>query len=275
MLHKASIPPFPETFWERWGGYDPKNASVSIQTLVRKVARRYQLNVGTIVVTFMAMPNPGRVELHNGNDFFVELNSNLKDQPRTISAVLGHEVAHIFLHKHGLGFPETLDNEVLTDVASAMYGFGALMLDQFVQTETRNQLPDGRVQITTHERAMGYLTPDELGWLLAKSDFDVGGQLDSRAARSVGKRGRDMVRTEATTPPLASSMWRRWMYEIRRWWAEWRGLNELYDESVPYAFGDGKVTFRCPTCTQKMRLPVRKELTATCPCCRRSLACST
>ena len=274
LIHTADLE-LPGTFWERWGGYDPADATLSVQKLVRKVARLYGLEVRTIVVTFMTMPDPGRVELHDGNDFFVEINADLKDQPRTIAAVLGHEVAHIFLHRRGLGYEDTLENEVLTDVTAALFGFGALMLDNFVQTETRHTLPDGRVQITRHERCMGYLTPDELGWLLAKAEFDVGGQLESGAARRVGKQGRDMARAERETPPFSSPLWRRWWYLVQRWWAETRELDQAFDAVESYAFGGGRVTFRCPRCAQKMRLPLRKEVTATCPCCGAKWSCST
>ena len=176
-----------------------------------------------------------------------------------------------------------LFRSILTDTTSALYGFGALVLDSFVQTEEHVGLG---VHQTTSESYYGYLTPDELGWLLARvtangsqsaQDWfnrvsDVKGRLESPAARRVWTEGQELALEEATNPPLGTRAFGRWwMYLLSRWWAELREVNQSFRAGLAYAFGGGRVTFQCFRCTQKLRLPVRKKVVATCGNCGDSM----
>jgi hypothetical protein len=64
------------------------------------------------------------VELSQSNEFFVELQSQHRFAAKAIAAILAHEVAHIFLHRCGVRFPDEFENEVLTDTTAVYVGFG-------------------------------------------------------------------------------------------------------------------------------------------------------
>ena len=78
-------------------------------------------------------------------------------------------------------------------------------------------------------------------------------------------------------PPLRiAPLWERLLYALRAWYA---GLvrtadAELFEDAL-YAVGAERVSFRCPQCTQPMRLPRRKRLTAKCPTCEHRVECAT
>jgi hypothetical protein len=129
-IRDGRLPPLPAEPWRGWRDYDSRDAVVSVQHMARRISEVYRLDVGVITVTFLPnLGSLGRVELHGGRDFFVELDFSLRDHSRNLAATLGHEIAHIFLEKNGLAFESTAQTECLTDTAAALYGFGVLMAD--------------------------------------------------------------------------------------------------------------------------------------------------
>lgn len=276
-IKRGTLPPPSPHPWGGWTDYDAKEPILSVQRLARRIAEVFGLDVGTIVVSFHDNVDfAGRVELGSSRDFFVEVHAQYRAQPRVIAAVLGHEVAHIFLHRRRLALAETLPNEILTDTTAALYGFGALMADTFEVSETREQLVNA-VRITRREQALGYLTPDELGYVLTRSGFArIEDYLRSAAARDALQQGRTQAELELATPPLAlASWWSRLGYRLRRAWAGWRRLREELSHHTPYAFQEGRIAFRCPHCCQGMRLPLRQKLIARCPSCELEVPCDT
>jgi hypothetical protein len=125
-------------------------------------------------------------------------------------------------------------------------------------------------------RHLGYLTPDEMGYVLTRSGFGEVATLESPAARRALVIGRSRARAELTCPPLGGAPWWAWvMYRLRRWWAEvWRHARELNEHDC-YRLQIGKVLFRCTQCCQALRVPTRMNITATCPRCRTELRCET
>ena len=255
--------------WKGWMQYERRDPVISIQRLAREIARAYKLRLGTILVSLRSgLPVPGRVELGSGDDFLVEIDRNFAGRPRVLSAILAHEVAHIFLHRHRLRQPETLADEILTDTAAVLYGFGALMLDTYVVSETHLPVPGG-TQIHRSERKLGYLTPDEYGYLLSHFDFSVPpGELESAAAQKALSFGQHRARRERASPPLASAepiaaFRYRWHRSLSR--LGWDTSHERH--RYGYSLSAGSVTFRCMLCTQQIRVPTRKTLRVCCPTC--------
>lgn len=272
----AELPAPSGTLWAGWRDYDTQRPTRSAQTMAREIARVYRLKVGTLVVTFRSdLDVPGRVELGPGDDFFVEVHSDLKTKPRQMAAVLAHEVAHIFLHHHRLRLPDTLDDEILTDTTALIYGFGGLMLDTYVVVETVRQVGD-MTQTTRHERKLGYLSPDEYGYLLQKRGmFDAFDALSGDAARGAYEEGTGRHLRDLGPPLQSAGPGQRLLYWMRGLWARWFKRHRDLDEDDDYAFARGRVTFRCPTCAQRLRLPLGKTVVATCGRCKEAHPCKT
>jgi len=190
-IRSGRLPAPPTEPWKGWLEYDPRDAVVSVQRVARSIAEVYHLDVGLITVTFVnELGSAGRVELHGGRDFFVELDASLRTSSRDLAATLGHEVAHIFLEKHGLRFATIDETEILTDTTAAMYGFGVLMADTYTVTKTYRPVAGG-TEITTKTRGMGYLSPDEFAYVVTRSGtagaFE---RLTSKAAKGAFRKGR-------------------------------------------------------------------------------------
>lgn len=252
---------------------------LAVQTLARRIAEIYSLDVGTIVVTFLRDMKPaGRVELGGAadRDFFVEVRSEFQTQPKILAAILGHEIGHIFLHHHRLHPPPSQFAEILTDTVAVLYGFGPAMADTFVVTE-KTEVHAGRLRTSRVEHHMGYLTPEEMGFALVRAGFGaIENSLESDAARSAFLLGRQRASLELSTPPLRrAGLWERLLYRALRWWTDLtRTRNELTSTGL-YALEPGRVQFRCILCCQAVRVPTGKRLTATCPRCRTAMPCAT
>lgn len=119
------------------------------------VVRALRLPDARMVVSFRPMRDAATVELAAGPEYFVEVNDRFRVHRRDLAAALAHEVTHVLLHRLDLGFPATADNEILTDTAAAFLGSGWLLLDAY------------REDAMGHQK-LGYLTPEEFGYVLAR-----------------------------------------------------------------------------------------------------------
>lgn len=278
-IKRGQLPPPSGQVWDGWRGFPVGDPIIGVQHLAKRIASVYSLQVGLVLVSFLEqMKEAGRIELGSRaqDEFHVELRSEFKTKPRVLSAILAHELAHVFLHRHGLPTGGSLAAEIITDTTAVIYGFGALMADTYVVTETREAVAEGTL-VRRSEQHLGYLTPDEMGYALTRAGFGaVDQRLESHAARRALEIGRARAGRELTCPPLRSSHpLRAWWYRVLRWWA---ALRDLRDEIAPlalYGFQPGKVVFRCTVCCQGIRLPTRARVTATCPRCETELPCDT
>ncbi|MFO0552406.1 MAG: hypothetical protein U0271_28720 [Polyangiaceae bacterium] len=256
-LENGRLPAAPTSAFDALHTYDPEEQVVSVQRLARQVAEQYGLKVGTIVVTFRQLKVPAQVELGDSMDFFVEVDKSLAEHPSDLAAALGHEVAHIFLHRHGVRLPETADNEVLTDATACLYGFAHLLA--------------GTYRVDKHQtRALGYMTTEEIGYLLERAKLPLPVLDDElpRAALAVGRRlaEREMRAAPLQTATLLSRLHYLWSSQRAQGEAE-LGLTDHV------AVGAERVAFRCPHCSQGVRIPRKKKLVATCPACKAKLPC--
>lgn len=278
-IKRGQLPPPSGQVWDGWRGFPVADPVIGVQHLAKRIAGVYSLQVGLVLVSFLdQLQEAGRIELGSRaqDEFHVELRSEFKTRPRVLSAILAHELAHVFLHRHGLPTGGSLAAEIVTDTTAVIYGFGALMADTIVVTETREAVPQGTL-IRRAEQHFGYLTPDEMGYALTRSGFGaVDDRLESPAARRALAIGRDRARRELSCPPLRSaSRLRAWWYRVVRWWATLRALRDEIAPLAVYGFQPGKVVFRCTVCCQGIRVPLRARLTATCPRCETELPCET
>jgi hypothetical protein len=228
-----------------------------------------------MIVSFREMRHAGNIELAAGPEYFIELNSRFKTHRRDIGAALAHEVTHVYLHRLDLTFPGTRANEILTDTAAAYLGAGWLLLDAYRQDSVSSQ-------------KLGYLTPEEFGYVLAKRaiafDEDPSPWFTSPQGYTAYTKGRAQALRDAQRPPLTTAGWtgRHRYAKERRYAMENPGRAAAHHPdagSSAYAFEHGpdglRVSFPCPTCHQRIRVPVRGRVRARCGLCRTVLECDT
>ncbi|MER6620578.1 hypothetical protein [Streptomyces sp. NPDC000931] len=250
---------------------DTDDLHLGAQRVARELVRHYRLPDARLIVGFRGMTHAASVELAAGPEYFVELNDRFRTHRRDIGAALAHEVAHVYLHRLDLSFPGTRENEILTDTVATYLGAGWLLLDAFRQDGASSQ-------------KLGYLTPEEFGYVLAKRALLFGEDpsvwFTSAQAYTAYTEGLALARRDEQQPPLVSAGWAgRRRYARDRRHAEDRRVSAGRPD-VPYSFtpaehGSLRVAFPCPTCHQRIRVPVRGRVRARCGLCRTVLECDT
>ncbi|MFI1567378.1 hypothetical protein ACH4ZX_30760 [Streptomyces sp. NPDC020490] len=245
---------------------DTDDLYLGAQRVAREMVRHFRLPDARLVVSFREMTHAANVELAAGPEYFVELNGRFRTHRRDIGAALAHEVTHVYLHRLDLSFPSTAENEILTDTVAAYLGAGWLLLDAYREDSVSSQ-------------KLGYLTPEEFGYVLAKRALvfheDPSVWFTSPQAYTAYVRGMAEARRDEQQPPLTGAGWAG-----RRRYARDRRHAPGPQPGVGYAFSpDGggrlRVSFPCPTCQQRIRVPVRGRVRARCSLCRTVLECDT
>jgi hypothetical protein len=233
------------------------------QRVARVMVQHFRLPDARMVVGFRDMVHAGNVELAAGPEYFIELHSRFRTDRRDVGAALAHEVMHVYLHRLGLEFPGTRDNEILTDTATTFLGAGWLLLDAYREEAA---IRGERLMMSAYK--LGYLTPEEFGYVLAKRARVFGDDIEpwfrSAQARDAYRAGAARASQDLRRAPLAAAGWAA----RRRYAKDRRALASGPD----YAF-DGppsalRVSFACPVCFQRLRLPCRGRLRARCTLCR-------
>ncbi len=238
-----------------------------VQRVAREMVRHFRLPDARMIVGFREMTNAANVELTAGPEYFLELNDRFRTHRRDIDAALAHEVTHVYLHRLDLSFPGTRDNEILTDTAATYLGAGWLLLDAYREDGASSQ-------------KLGYLTPEEFGYVLAKRALAFGEAPEtwftSAQAYTAYTKGLARARRDERQPPLAAAGWA----DRRRYAKDRRHAREhgVRPAGAAYAFtpdGPGalRVSFPCPTCFQRIRVPARGRVRARCTLCRTVLEC--
>jgi hypothetical protein len=243
------------------------------QRVAKVIVRHYRLPDARMVVSFRDMVHAGSVELAAGPEYFVELHSRFRTDRRDVGAVLAHEVMHVYLHRLGLGFPGVRENEILTDTAAAYLGAGWLLLDSY-----RQEPAAVGERVTMTATKLGYLTPEEFGYVLAKRAVvfgdDIEPWLTSVQARDAYRVGLARARADRRRPPLLGSNWadRRRYARDRRAGSAAPAAGYAFEGQGP---GPKRVLFACPTCHQRIRVQVRGKVRARCGLCHTVLECDT
>lgn len=266
-IFDTSVPPSDVAF------SDSEDLYTGVQRVARVMVQQFRLPDARMIVSFREMEHAAHVELATGPEYFIELNARFKQHRRDIGAALAHEVMHVYLHRLGLAFHGTRDNEILTDTATTYLGAGWLLLDAFRQDQLSSQ-------------KLGYLTPEEFGYVLAKraAVFGEGPEVwfTSPQAYEAYLSGSGLARSDETRPPLATSGWAgRRRYTRDRRYALGHPRSTPYPpdaDAYSYTFESRsplRVSFPCPTCQQRIRVPVRGKMRARCGLCRSVLDCDT
>ncbi|WP_406345056.1 hypothetical protein [Streptomyces sp. NBC_00648] len=243
---------------------DHDDLHLGAQRVARALVQHLHLPDARMIVGFREMQHAASVELAAGPEYFIELNDRFRRHRRDIGAALAHEITHVLLHRLGLEFPGTRDNEILTDTATTYLGAGWLLLDAFREDGVSSQ-------------KLGYLTPEEFGYVLAKRAAVFGEDpspwFTSPQAYPAYQAGLARARRDEQQPPLVAAGWAG----RRRYARDRRGARG--SAGAPYSFeGEGsslRVCFSCPTCGQRNRVGVRGRVRVRCGVCRTVLTCDT
>lgn len=248
---------------------DHDDLYLGAQRVAHELVQHFRLPDARMIVSFREMHHAANVELAAGPEYFIELNDRFRTHRRDIGAALAHEIMHVYLHRLDLWFPGTRDNEILTDTATTYLGAGWLLLDAFREDGASSQ-------------KLGYLTPEEFGYVLAKRSLVFGEDpstwFTSPQAYTAYTKGMARARHDEQQPPLTAAGWAG----RRRYAKDRRHAQDHHDRpvGVPYDFtpdshGPLRVSFPCPTCHQRIRVPVRGRVRARCALCRTVLECDT
>lgn len=250
---------------------DQDDLHLGAQRVARALVQHLRLPDARMIVSFREMDHAASVELAAGPEYFIELNDRFRTHRRDIGAALAHEIMHVLLHRIDLSFPGTRDNEILTDTATTYLGAGWLLLDAFREDSVSSQ-------------KLGYLTPEEFGYVLAKRaiafDEDPSPWFTSPQGYTAYTSGRTQALRDTQQPPLKTAGWTGHLRyaKDRRYAREHPGPAHAAAAS-PYAFERGPdgllVSFSCPTCHQRIRVPVRGRVRVRCGLCRTILECDT
>ncbi|KIF74011.1 hypothetical protein QR77_08425 [Streptomyces sp. 150FB] len=251
---------------------DVDDLHLGTQRVAHALVQQLHLPDAHMIISFREMEHAASVELTAGPEYFIELNDRFRTHRRDIGAALAHEITHVLLHRLGLSFPGTRDNEILTDTATTYLGAGWLLLDAYREDRDSSQ-------------KLGYLTPEEFGYVLAKRallfDEDPRIWFTSPQGYTAYTKGRAQSLRDEQQPPLTTAGWtgRHRYAKDRRYALDHPGTDPAPDPGVSYAFErlpDGlRVAFPCPTCHQRIRVPVRGRVRARCGLCRTVLECDT
>lgn len=261
-----------------------RNSVVTAEAIAELLIKHLCLPEAEIAVRFSDVGDhhAARVRLTPSRLYTVEISPRV--EARDFGAVLSHEVMHVFLHQKKLALNDVARNEILTDVAAAYLGVGWLEFDAYRVTEFQ----DGPGRTVTRSERKGYLTPEEFGYVLAKRAAVLGEDpmtmLNSPAARSATTVGAGLARLDHRRPPLRGGSI---VSKLRYIWARDRiarsakgtglsGRSRVFRDGYRFDIGDQpRVVFRCPTCCQKLRAPIKRSLVVSCQVCGSRIACDT
>ncbi|MEV8402869.1 hypothetical protein [Streptomyces niveus] len=253
---------------------DHDDLHLGVQRVARALVQQLHLPDARMIVSFREMEHAASVELTAGPEYFIELNDRFRTHRRDIGAALAHEITHVLLHRLGLSFPGTRDNEILTDTVTTYLGAGWLLLDAFREDRDSSQ-------------KLGYLTPEEFGYVLAKRAMvfneDPGIWFTSPQGYTAYTKGKAQAVRDEQQPPLTTAGWsgRHRYAKDRRYALDHPGGSGPGSGDAGRAYGfetlaDGlRVSFACPTCFQRIRVPVRGRVRARCQLCHTVLDCDT
>jgi hypothetical protein len=265
-------------------GQDP---IIEAEQMARAIARHLRMTDVQLIVSFKKIRAVGQlspaaeVKLGAGPDYFITLNPRYRNDRRDTAAVLAHEVMHIFLHRSGIQFSDRIKNEILTDTASVYLGTGWLALNAHRMSTTYS----GNTR-TTSTQTLGYVSPEELGYILAKRalvcDENIKIPLSSdNAVRHAYRAGYQRAVDDYQRAPLAGChTMAAVQYQKDKMYAEEltadRGITPTFDGGYRFqGYEPMKVIFRCPACHHLAKVPVDRSVTIHCRRCQSALKCET
>ena len=230
--------------------------------LTRQVIRHLSLPEGEISFEFTSLEKSiaGTVE-RIGGKYQVKMSKDLEDNFRSVSAILIHELMHVYLNLHGIFYETHSEYEEATDLACILMGFGIPMINAKKAWNVeahRRTLGGGGITGGMSYHIIGYLSEKQIGYAFATfladrniSVSEIEEHIDSQCLHIVTngvaleQAYRDRLATKRNAVALVNEQQKK------------REVSE----------------FSCPVCFQKMAVPtdtVRRVgvLKTHCPKCR-------
>lgn len=93
------------------------------------------------------------------NGAFTTINLQLHDYYNldVLTAILAHEVMHLYLYYNGIHFSDTLSNEILTDTSAVYFGFGEYLYRGYKIIE---------VNLGFSYHKVGYIRPEDVQFIM-------------------------------------------------------------------------------------------------------------
>jgi hypothetical protein len=233
---------------------------IFIQKIAKKVAAHYKLSNTTFIVGFnSALKAAATVEIRNSDQIFIEYNHDGRLNMVDLWPTLAHEIAHIYLNRLGIEYSDTLRNEVLTDTATIILGFGHCYLSA-QRKEAVGFYSSGTKYM---KKTLGYLSPEEMGYILSIRDhireensFPL---IYSEIGKNAYHKGRDRFENDQERRPyMRRSVLDRMLFKLG-----WQKASDL-----------DCYIFPCLICKQRIRIPaLRKKMIVRCSNCNASLTC--
>jgi hypothetical protein len=95
----------------------------------------------------------------------IQVAPGMLSDSEALPVVVAHEVSHLVLERDGVDAGSSGHNEVLTDVATALIGYGVLMRQ--LRSRERRSFGPG-IHLSWSISGPGYLLPEELDYVLAR-----------------------------------------------------------------------------------------------------------
>lgn len=227
--------------------------------LTDQVIQHLSLPRGDISFEFTPLKSStaGTVE-SSGGKWRVKMSKDLEDNFRSVSAILVHELMHVYLNSHGIFYKTQEENEEATDLACVLMGFGIPMINaKRAWSVDRVALGGEGIEGGTSYHIIGYLSEKQIGFsfatFLAERNISVDGledKIDSQCLHIVtdGMALERTYRDRLTTKRKALAL---------------SGQHQVEREVCE---------FSCPVCFQKMAVSkdtIRRVgvLKAECPKC--------
>ncbi|PCC67815.1 hypothetical protein SAMN02745121_02451 [Nannocystis exedens] len=213
--------PRPEFFPDRF-----TRSAAGVLRLVRRLFRYADLELGAEVELYEGRPPApegptalGATHHHEGAaGLFLGIDGGvarfgadlaLLDDPDGITATLAHEVAHAYRSHHALCVADHELEEELTDLTAVFLGFGVLSANAALRHRSE-QLHDGTFRSRWSVQRLGYLSPQELCFVLA-AQIHVRGAGREAALACLGTNQASYLRAalrwlERERPALASEL---------------------------------------------------------------------
>ncbi len=265
-------------------GQDPVTGA---EQVARTIARHLRITDVGLIVSFKELRHEGElrpaaeVKLGPGPDYHITLSPRYRDDCRDTAAVLAHEVMHIFLHRSGIRFADRIKNEILTDTATVYLGTGWLTLNAHRTTTTYSGSA-----LTISTQTLGYVSPEELGYILAKRVLTFDENIETYLSRNKSAReaygaGYRRALLDYQRAPLAGCgpTARAQYQKDKKYAAELTRSSSLalpFDEGYQFqGYEPMHVIFHCPVCHHLAEVPVDRSVTVHCGACASALKCET
>ncbi len=256
---------------------------IAIQRAASTIVHHFGLLLASIVVLFVRdLGCAARISVQSDGTGFIEMDNEFREARQHAVAVLAHEIAHLFLAHAGLRYPSTHDNEVLTDTTSIYLGAGWSQLNTFRRVKTTEYKVVGlftRRFDTVIESGMGYLTPQEVGYVLSRRMRLTAECIDKWIVGAHPRRmlrlGRGRMRAELRQPPSLQQSWLEtvlYRTRVKRMRLQPAAQRAYRFYALENSVKGTCIVFRCQRCASRLRLPAGLGVAAVdCPSCKNSI----